>query len=137
MDIAQSIAHHLRPGDILTLTGDLGAGKTTFAKGLGSALDIDETMNSPTFTIVKEYNGRIPLYHMDVYRVEHGDDLDIIDEYFESDGIVVIEWPDHIQSILPSERLDISIRYIDERTRLITLDPNGLRYDEICKEIKS
>ena len=94
--LAEKIATLLKPGDVLTLEGDLGAGKTTFTKGIAAGLGISRTLSSPTFTIVKEYEGTIPLYHMDVDRLE-GSDEDIgFDEYFHVNGIAVIEWAQFI-----------------------------------------
>ncbi|WP_226671307.1 tRNA (adenosine(37)-N6)-threonylcarbamoyltransferase complex ATPase subunit type 1 TsaE [Metabacillus litoralis] len=134
--IASSLSKKVIASDVITLEGDLGAGKTTFTKGLAKGLGIKRNVNSPTFTIIKEYkDGRLPLYHMDVYRVEdEGEDLGF-DEYFHGDGITVVEWAHLINDQLPSERLDIKIYYEDETTRKITMTPYGSHYVEICKEL--
>ncbi|WP_163538257.1 tRNA (adenosine(37)-N6)-threonylcarbamoyltransferase complex ATPase subunit type 1 TsaE [Gracilibacillus sp. YIM 98692] len=133
--LAEKLSLLLRPGDVITLEGDLGAGKTTFTKGLGAGLGVTRTINSPTFTIVKEYMGEIPLYHMDVYRLE-GSEEDIgFDEYFHGDGITVIEWASFIEEYLPGKRLDIVIKREGEASRTIYLHPKGDYFESICKEL--
>src|SRR5690625_4928314 len=89
--IAAKLAIFLKPGNVITLEGELGAGKTVFAKGLASGLGVKETISSPTFTIIKEYQGNIPFYHMDAYRLEYAEEDIGFDEYFEGDGISVVE----------------------------------------------
>ncbi|WP_096271789.1 tRNA (adenosine(37)-N6)-threonylcarbamoyltransferase complex ATPase subunit type 1 TsaE [Paucisalibacillus globulus] len=133
--LAEKIATLLKPGDVLTLEGDLGAGKTTFTKGIATGLGISRTLSSPTFTIVKEYEGTIPLYHMDVYRLE-GSDEDIgFDEYFHGNGIAVVEWAQFIEDYLPLERLNITINYLDEESRVIEFEPIGDHFEKVVKEI--
>src|SRR5574342_1334612 len=122
---AKRLASQLKPGDVIALEGDLGAGKTTFTKGLAEGLDIKKNVNSPTFTIIKEYQGTMPLYHMDVYRLEDSyEDLGF-DEYFEGNGITVVEWAHLIQEQLPSEIITIYLTHGEEETRKITLEPVG------------
>ncbi|MGM0831128.1 MAG: tRNA (adenosine(37)-N6)-threonylcarbamoyltransferase complex ATPase subunit type 1 TsaE [Bacillota bacterium] len=134
---AEKLAGHLNPGAVLTLEGDLGAGKTTFTKGLAKGLGVTKTVNSPTFTIIKEYRGRLPLYHMDVYRLDDSfEDLGF-DEYFEGEGVTVVEWAHLIQDQLPEELLSLSIYREGDSTRRIVLKPYGDRYSELCKEIVS
>ncbi|TFE00711.1 tRNA (adenosine(37)-N6)-threonylcarbamoyltransferase complex ATPase subunit type 1 TsaE [Jeotgalibacillus salarius] len=134
-EFAEKLGALLQAGDVLTLEGDLGAGKTTFTKGLAKGLDIKRTVNSPTFTIMKEYQGRLPLYHMDVYRVENEfEDLGF-DEYFNGDGVCVVEWAHLIADQLPEERLEMFIYYIDEASRRFELVPRGGRYESLCEEI--
>lgn len=134
--IAINLSKKLNENDVITLEGDLGAGKTTFTKGLAKGLGIKRNVNSPTFTIIKEYHdGRLPLYHMDVYRVEDsGEDLGF-DEYFHGNGITVVEWAHLIQDQLPEKRLDIKILYVDDTTRKIVMNPKGSYYVELCKEL--
>ena len=103
------IGETIFPHSIITLTGDLGAGKTTFTKGIGQGLEIKKIINSPTFTIVKVYSGRMTLYHFDAYRLEGADDDLGFEEMFEDDGLCVIEWPQFIEDIIPEERLEIEI----------------------------
>ena len=127
----------LSSGDVLALEGDLGAGKTTFTKGLARGLGVARNVNSPTFTIIKEYQGRIPLYHMDVYRVEDSfEDLGF-DEYFDGNGVTVIEWAHLIEDQLPDELLTIYLYHEGNETRKIVLTPKGKRYEDLCKEIFS
>lgn len=136
--IASSLANKVMSGNVITLEGDLGAGKTTFTKGLAKGLGIQRNVNSPTFTIIKEYKGgRLPLYHMDVYRVEDEDEDLGFDEYFHGDGVTVVEWAHLIKDQLPLERLDIKIYYEDETTRKIILTPYGSHYIDICKELSN
>ncbi|MDN3019398.1 tRNA (adenosine(37)-N6)-threonylcarbamoyltransferase complex ATPase subunit type 1 TsaE [Paenibacillus sp. BSR1-1] len=132
---AERLASFLQPGDVIALEGDLGAGKTTFTKGLAKGLDIKKTVNSPTFTIIKEYNGNLPLYHMDVYRVADAyEDLGF-DEYFEGDGVTVVEWAHLIEEQLPSDLLTIYLYHEEQDKRKIVLKPKGKRYEQLCKEI--
>lgn len=134
---AEKLAKLLQPGDVLTLEGDLGAGKTTFTKGIAKGLEIKRNVNSPTFTIIKEYHGRLPLYHMDVYRLEDSlEDLGF-DEYFEGEGVTVVEWAHLIEEQLPAERLDIFLYHEGEQRRKMVFIPNGNRYEQLCKEIFS
>ena len=129
--VAYAIGKWVKPGMILTLEGDLGAGKTTFTKGLAKGLDIKRNVNSPTFTIIKEYQGRLPLYHMDVYRLENGADEIGLDDYLYGEGVCVIEWASMIEDILPKERLDIKVYREGENDRRIELTPVGEFYESI------
>jgi tRNA threonylcarbamoyladenosine biosynthesis protein TsaE len=134
--LARTIASLLQPGDVLTLEGDLGAGKTTFTKGLAKGLGIQRTVNSPTFTILKQYeDGRIPLNHMDVYRLA-GQEEDLgWDELFYGESVTIIEWAHLIQDELPKERLDIRIKRLSDTERMFSMLPKGERYEKLCKEI--
>jgi tRNA threonylcarbamoyladenosine biosynthesis protein TsaE len=132
---AEDLAQFLQPGDVITLEGDLGAGKTTFTKGLAKGLGVKRTVNSPTFTIIKEYKGRLPLYHMDVYRVTDACEYLGFDEYFEGDGVTVVEWAHLIEEQLPSDRLTIFLYREEGDQRKIVLVPKGTRYEQLCKEI--
>ena len=109
--LAQKFSKELEKGDVITLNGDLGAGKTAFTQGLAEGLGIKEYLNSPTFTIVNCYEGDLPLYHFDVYRIEDGDEMYEIgyEEYIFGDGISIIEWAEKIKEILPEKRYDITI----------------------------
>ncbi|WP_026569146.1 tRNA (adenosine(37)-N6)-threonylcarbamoyltransferase complex ATPase subunit type 1 TsaE [Sediminibacillus terrae] len=133
--VGERLALLLKPNDVLTLEGDLGAGKTTFTKGLGAGLGVRRTINSPTFTIVKEYTGELPLYHMDVYRLEDSDEDIGFDEYFHGGGVTVIEWAHYIADFLPDHRLDIDIRLNEQQEREITFYPRGHHFESICKEL--
>ncbi|MGZ0050983.1 tRNA (adenosine(37)-N6)-threonylcarbamoyltransferase complex ATPase subunit type 1 TsaE [Brevibacillus gelatini] len=131
---AEQLATSLLPGDLLALEGDLGAGKTTFTQGLARGLGIRQVVNSPTFTIIKEYQGRLPLYHMDVYRV--GDDPDSLglDDYFFGEGVCVVEWASLLADYLPEDRLTVCLRKTGEEARSIELCPQGERYVKLCEE---
>ena len=132
---SRKLAGLLRAGDVIALEGDLGAGKTTFTKGLAEGLGITRTVNSPTFTIIKEYAGTLPLYHMDVYRVEDAfEDLGF-DEYFEGDGITVVEWAHLIEAQLPENLLTIQLLHGENGSRRIIAVPRGSRYEQLCKEL--
>jgi tRNA threonylcarbamoyladenosine biosynthesis protein TsaE len=135
-ELAQKLGAASMPGDVFLLEGDLGAGKTTFTKGLAKGLNITKNVNSPTFTIVKEYLGRLPLYHMDVYRVEDSfEDLGF-DEYFNGEGVTVVEWAHLIQEQLPSEYGLITINREDDTKRKVTFQAKGERYEQLGKELK-
>ncbi len=135
MSFAEKLGSILQKGDVLTLAGDLGAGKTTFTKGLAKGLGITRTVNSPTFTIIKEYKGRLPLYHMDVYRLEDSDEDLGFEEYFSGDGVCVVEWAVFIEEYLPEERLELVISHKGDDEREIQVTPLGSRYEERVKEI--
>lgn len=132
---AGRLAEHLKGGDVLALEGDLGAGKTTFTKGLAKGLGVTRTVNSPTFTIIKEYQGRLPLYHMDVYRVSESEEDLGFDEYFAGEGVTVVEWAHLIKNQLPEELLSIYIYRMDDYSRRFVLEAHGDRYVQLCKEI--
>ena len=134
---AERIASLLEAGDVITLEGDLGAGKTTFTKGIAKGLGITKTVNSPTFTIIKEYQGKLPLYHMDVYRLKDSDEDLGFDEYFEGEGVTVVEWAHLIEEQLPVDYLQINLYYDNTSGRKIVLSPKGSRYMQLCKELFS
>ena len=120
---------------IICLDGELGSGKTVFTKGIANALGIKESITSPTFTIIKEYDGELPLYHMDVYRLNGSVEGTGIEEYFHKGGVVVIEWADMIHDILPEERLDIKFKVVGENSRVLILKPHGKKYEELCEAV--
>ncbi|ANU24295.1 tRNA (adenosine(37)-N6)-threonylcarbamoyltransferase complex ATPase subunit type 1 TsaE [Planococcus donghaensis] len=134
-NFAIHLAELLEPGDLLTLEGDLGAGKTTFTKGLAKGLGIQRMVNSPTFTILKQYSGRLDLNHFDVYRLENSDEDIGFDEFFNSESISVVEWAKFIEEYLPKERLEITINRQSEQERKMTLNPIGRRYENLCGEL--
>lgn len=135
MEIAQNIESEKFPNMIICLEGDLGSGKTVFTKGLADALGIEDIITSPTFNIIKEYGGEMPLFHMDLYRLNGNPDELGLDEYFNKNGIVVIEWADMIKDYLPEERLEIKIKIVDEDTRILIITPFGSKYEEVCEAI--
>ena len=136
LELAQNIESEKFPDMVICLIGELGSGKTVFVKGFAQALGINETITSPTFTIVKEYeSGEIPLYHMDVYRLEDNKDNIGIKDYFNKGGITIIEWADMIEDELPEERLDINFRFVDENTRILSFKPHGKIYEDVCNSV--
>ena len=112
--LAEQLAALLHAGDVLTLEGDLGAGKTTFTKSVAKGLGITRNVNSPTFTILKQYEGRLPLNHLDVYRLADSDEDLGWDELFYGNAVSIIEWAHLIEEDLPPERLAIQILRLDE-----------------------
>ena len=136
IEIAQNFESEKFPNMIICLNGELGSGKTMFTKGIANALGIEEVITSPTYTIVKEYlYGEMPLYHMDVYRLDGNTEGVGIEDYYNKGGIVVIEWADTIKDILPDERLDIKITAVDENKRVLTIEPHGKKYEELCEAV--
>lgn len=135
IDFGERLSKYMFPNFILTLQGDLGAGKTTFTKGIGKGLGIQKVINSPTFTIVKIYHGKLPLYHFDAYRLENQDEELGFEEMFEDGAVCVIEWPQFIQDILPSERLEIFIYKNEDETRTFSFQAKGEKYENIVKEL--
>ena len=136
VELAENIESEKFPGMVICLNGELGSGKTVFTKAFANSLGIKEAVTSPTFNIIKEYNdGEMPLYHMDVYRLE-GDVKELgLEEYFDSCGVVIIEWSDMIKDYLPEERLDINIKVTGEDTRVFILKPHGKKYEDICEAV--
>lgn len=136
MKIAEDLANKVESQTVITLEGDLGAGKTHFTKGLAKGLGVNKTVNSPTFTIIKEYKGdNFPLYHMDVYRISEGAEELGLDEYFYGNGVTVVEWASLIADQLPEERLEVEIYHQGENTRKIVFKPYGNRYKLLCEEL--
>ena len=136
MALAENIESEKFPGMIICLDGELGSGKTVFVKGFAKSLGLEETITSPTFNIVKEYvTGEMPLYHMDVYRLEENDGSIGFNDYFNSNGISIIEWAELIEDVLPDERLDIIFKVLDENTRVIKLIPHGQKYEDILNSV--
>ena len=136
IEIAQNLESEKFPNMVIRLYGDLESGKTVFSKGFAQALGIDEPVTSPTFNIIKEYmSGEMPLYHMDVYRLDGNVDGVGIEDYFNKNGVVIIEWADTIAEYLPEERLDIKFKVIGEDARNLVFIPHGRQYEDICEAI--
>ncbi len=129
----------LRPGDVLCLEGDLGSGKTCFAQGIGRGLGLGDAIHSPTFILANEHRGgRLPLYHLDVYRVRGADEAIGfgLEDYLSGDGVTVVEWAEKIRAALPDERLWITFRHLGESKRGLVFDPNGARYEQLLNEFR-
>ena len=138
-EIGRLLGKLLEAGDTVCLFGDLGAGKTNLAYGIARGLDVREQyITSPTFTFVNEYPGRVPLYHIDLYRLKGPDELENIgfDEYLESDGVTVIEWAERAEDELPVERLSVYLSSVDEKSRELGFLPEGERYEKLVAELK-
>lgn len=138
-EFGEKLGALLQPGDILSLVGDLGTGKTTLTKSIGVGLGVEDYITSPTFTLINEYRGRLDLYHFDVYRLEGIWDLDDLgfDEYFYSNGVSIVEWGDKIEDFLPDHTIKIQIKKDkDFQTRLVYLSGSGKRYNELIEELK-
>lgn len=138
IELGEKVGQLLKAGDVLVLDGDLGAGKTTFTKGLAKGLDIPDLIKSPTFTIIREYHdGRLPLYHMDAYRLENGGAEDLgLEEYFDSDGVSVVEWAQFVEDELPADFLAIHFkRTDDENTRFLQFEPHGRHFEQVVTEL--
>jgi tRNA threonylcarbamoyladenosine biosynthesis protein TsaE len=134
---AQQLAQFLQPGDVLALEGDLGAGKTTFAQGLALGLGIQQQVDSPTFSIIKEYPGDLPFYHMDVYRIESAEEALGIEDYFAGNGICLVEWAARIKSLLPEETIWIEICVQPDGVRQVQLKAqHPWRVSRLCKELR-
>lgn len=136
LDYGESLGRLLEAGDIVILTGDLGAGKTAFTKGIARGLEIGQMIKSPTYTIVREYEGRLPLYHLDVYRI--GDDPDSIDldDFLYGDGVTVIEWGELLDATLLDDYLTVLIEKSGDG-RQLTLEPHGARSRIVAEEFVS
>ncbi|MCL2761208.1 MAG: tRNA (adenosine(37)-N6)-threonylcarbamoyltransferase complex ATPase subunit type 1 TsaE [Desulfuromonadales bacterium] len=139
--IGAALAAFLTPGDFIALKGDLGAGKTEFAKGVARGLDVDPSIlvTSPTYTLLNIYKGRIPMYHFDLYRL--AGDNDVVDlgfnEYFSGDGVSIVEWSERLNAELPQNRVEITFLWQAENSRIVEFQPFGERFIEIVSRISS
>ena len=130
------LGENLKPGDVVCLNGDLGAGKTTLTKSIAKGLGIDDYVTSPTFTIVNEYYGKTDLYHIDTYRLDDKIDVDYLgfDEYFYSDGVTIVEWAEKIRDALPEEYMEINIKSHDNK-RDLDINYIGNRFDKLKEKL--
>lgn len=138
--IGEKLAMSLQGGELILLDGDLGVGKTTFTKGLAKGLGITRNIKSPTFTLIREYSmGRLPLYHMDVYRLEETGGADLgLEEYFNSSGVSVVEWSQFIQAELPSEYLLVQLKKDPDNDdkRTLIFEAHGKKYQKLLEELR-
>lgn len=127
LEIAAAFARSLVPGTVVALYGDLGAGKTVFVRGVADALGVREAVTSPTFTLIHEYRGTLPLYHMDLYRLNTPREIMEIgvEEYFYGDGVCLVEWAEKLGELLPEDAVRITIRHRDATRREITIVTPG------------
>ena len=136
IELAENLESEKFPNMVICLKGDLGSGKTVFTKGFANALGITEIITSPTFNIVKEYyDGEMPLFHMDVYRIDETDVEIDFQEYFKKRGVSIIEWSDMIADELPRNRLEISFKITGEDKRVLCIKPFGKKYEDLCEAV--
>lgn len=137
--LGEQLGRLLQAGDLVSLVGDLGAGKTVLVHGIARGLQVSEPVSSPTFLLIQEYNGRYPVFHCDFYRLKDYQELEDIgwEEYFQRQGVILIEWGNRIPEALPDEYLEIEIKPDDssDSIRLIRFNPKGHRYDALVKEL--
>jgi len=139
MQLGSRLAKLLKAGDIVCLYGDLGTGKTTLVKGMAKGLKINEAhVHSPTFVLMNLYEGRIPLFHFDFYRLDDIEQIGMIgyDEFLYDNGIAVVEWAEKLKSLTPKEYLHIQLKHRNEDQRVIKMSARGKRYKEIIEKIK-
>jgi tRNA threonylcarbamoyladenosine biosynthesis protein TsaE len=138
--IGKSIGSLLQPGDVVALVGELGAGKTQCIKGLAAGVGVGKPtyVSSPSFTLINEYPGRAPFYHIDLFRLKSEKEAEELglDEYFQGEGVTAIEWADKIPSLLPKEILWIHIHYTGQHIRSLKIVGRGKRYEELVKKFK-
>ena len=141
IEFGRVFAQKLKPGDVIALSGDLGAGKTTFTKGIAQGLGVpdSEHVNSPSFVLVREYKGNINLYHCDLYRLDNISDIAElgISDYFSEDGVMVIEWAEKGSSLMPSEHMLIKIKYLGDTKRNFQIEANGQRYKKMLETLRA
>ena len=138
-EVGRVLGAMLEPGDLICLFGDLGAGKTHFSFGIAQGLQVlDEYITSPTFTFVNEYQGRIPFYHIDLYRLKDPSELEGIgfEEYVDSDGATVIEWAERAEGDLPEDKLNVYLSDVSENSRELGFFAEGERYGKLLADFK-
>ncbi|WP_082691577.1 tRNA (adenosine(37)-N6)-threonylcarbamoyltransferase complex ATPase subunit type 1 TsaE [Paenibacillus rubinfantis] len=135
--LAAALAGRVQPGTVIALDGDLGAGKTAFSQLFAKHLGVKDTVNSPTFTLIKEYEGRLPFYHMDVYRLslDEADELGL-DEYFYGNGVTLVEWASLIEELLPESVLRIYVETLSATGRRMYINGQGEPYETWVKVLK-
>lgn len=135
LELGEKIGLTAKPNDVYLLTGDLGAGKTTLTKGIGVGLNINSIITSPTFNILKIYEGRLTLYHFDAYRLENQSFYDLgFDEMLDQGGVCVIEWPEMVEADMPKEHLMIEIQHEGD-SRIVLVTGVGQRYEELGRAL--
>ena len=138
MRFGERLAKQLKAGDVVALFGDLGSGKTTLVKGIAKGLKVKTAqVNSPTFVLMNVYEGKLPIYHFDLYRLEDTKEIDRLgcDEFFYDKGIAIIEWAERLKELLPKEYLGIELTHKNEKERALTLTAHGERYLNLLRSI--
>lgn len=137
-ELGRRIGHLALPGDVILLVGNLGTGKTCLTQGIAWGLDIEEYTLSPSFVIMRELHGRLPLYHIDLYRLDDiGESIELgLDDYFYGRGICVVEWAEKAMSILPRDHLLIRLDYRNGTGRSLKISPSGQRYQGLIEQLK-
>jgi len=134
--LGERLARRLRPGDVLLLQGELGAGKTCLAQGIGKGLEVGATIKSSAFVLLNEYEGRLKMYLADLYRLEAPAEVaDLALEEVAADGVLVVEWPDRAWEEMPRERLLVRLEWAGERARGLILEARGARYRELVESL--
>lgn len=138
--IGRALGRLLEPGDVIALIGQLGAGKTCLTRGIAEGVGADpEIVTSPTFVLINEYQGFIPLYHFDAYRLRSADDMYALgcEEYFDGNGACLVEWADRVEECLPEEHLRVIIQVCGQNDRAIRFEPRGERYEELVSRLRA
>lgn len=141
IELGRKIGKLVQAGDVIALIGKLGSGKTTLTQGLARGLEVKKRdyVTSPSFTLIKEYKGRLPVYHIDLYRIDNPREVYDLgyEEYLYGEGVTIIEWAKKIRRLLPKEVLFINLEIIDEKKRRIELKPKGKHYQNIVDKLTS
>lgn len=138
--LGKKIGKLLKPGFLIGLYGDLGSGKTTLTKGIAQSLGIKENeIHSPTFVLINQYQAKLPLYHIDFYRLENIEQIEElgIEEYLFSDGACIIEWAQKLGKLMPKNHIEIKLVHKGEHKRLIKIMARGVKYKDFIKELKA
>jgi tRNA threonylcarbamoyladenosine biosynthesis protein TsaE len=135
--LGEALGRLLRPGHVLGLSGEMGAGKTAFAQGVAAGLGVTEPVSSPTFALVHEYQGRMPVWHLDTYRIGSPDELIDLswDDLLAGGGVLLVEWPERIAAAMPADRLDVTITYGEGDGRTLELQPHGERMRDLLNAL--
>lgn len=136
--VGEQIGKVARAGDVILLVGGLGAGKTCLTQGIAKGLGVNEYTASPSFVLVREYHGRLPLYHIDLYRLTNLEEVaDLgLDGYFQGKGVSVVEWADRALELLPQEHMLVNLSYLSQARRKLRFEPKGGRYEEMLLELR-
>ena len=137
INLGKDVSKLVKPGDILAFYGELGAGKTCFIQGISLGLEVKDYVTSPSFTIINEYQGKVPIYHFDLFRLDNAEEILELgyEEYFYGEGLTVIEWAEKIEQLLPKENLKIEIKFKDRYQRTISFIPQGDRFNKFLEEL--